>query len=525
MTGKNFIGFTLSAEGNRHFRTSNPSTGEFSSTEFIEATSNETDAAVELASNAFSAFNSLEPGRRADFLLEIAREIELLGNQLIDLFCFESGLPVGRAEVERKRTLFQLRSFAAALVQGDWMEASIDTADANFDPSKPDLRKMLTGLGPVVVFGASNFPLAYSTAGGDTASAFAAGCPIIVKSHPLHAGTSELIAGAIVKAAVNTGMPDGVFSHLNAKDFLIGRQLVSHPLIKGVGFTGSLSGGKALFDLAAARPEPIPVFAEMGSINPVVVFSSAINSKASKLSDQLSFSVTNAAGQFCTKPGLIFLEESVQSESFIKDLGEKIASSANQVMLHESIFERFESNRIQAIKSQPEKIFESVDKKGSNTGVQTLLVVDANKFVQQESLRNEVFGPFAVLVRFQNNSELQECLSLIEGSLTTSVFSENEELEVKPLIAHLNKKAGRIIFNGVPTGVTVCPSMNHGGPFPATSDSRFTAVGIDAMRRFLRPVAYQNFPQSLLPPALKNSNELGIYRRINGVRSIDSLDS
>ncbi len=517
MRVKNFIGYTLSAEGNISFRTSNPSTGEGSVLEFFEATADEADRAAELAHLAFDQFNPLLPQKRAEFLIAISEEIEILGDRLIELYCFESGLSTERAEVEKKRTLVQLRSFASALVQGDWLEASIDFADPKNDPPKPDLRKMMTGIGPVVVFGASNFPLAYSTAGGDTASALAAGCPVIIKSHPLHAGTGFLVAEAIIKAAKRTNMPDGVFSNLNSSDFSIGRQLVLHPFVKAVGFTGSIAGGRALFDLAASRKEPIPVFAEMGSTNPVVIMGSALKNEAEHISTVLSSSITTAAGQFCTKPGILFVEESEYSDMFIQQLGSKIISSPAHVMLHNSIHDRFETGRNTAVAKEHLELFENKRNDQLSLGRQTLMVVDSSTYLKEEVLRNEVFGPFAVVVRCRDEEEIIWCLKHIEGSLTASLFTSETPCN-ELLLKTLNNKAGRLIFNGVPTGVTVCPSMNHGGPYPATTDNRFTAVGIDAMRRFLRPLSFQNFPRELLPIALRNENELGINRRVNGIQ-------
>lgn len=519
MTGKNFIGYALSAEGDRSFGTSNPLTGEQSSCFFFDATHEEVERAVQLAQRSFNEFNNFTPARRAEFLFAIAQEIELLGDNLIEIFCFESGLSFERADVELRRALFQLQSFADALIQGDWMEVSIDTADPQNNPQKPDLRKMMTGIGPVVVFGASNFPLAYSTAGGDTASALAAGCPVIVKSHPLHAGTGSLVAEAIVKAAKRTEMPEGVFSNLNSNDFAVGKQLVLHSLVKAVGFTGSLKGGRSLFDLAASRKEPIPVFAEMGSTNPVVVFNSAIENNGDQIAALLSASITNAAGQFCTKPGIILVEESNCSNEFIVKLGSGISSSQDHVMLHASIHERFEIGRVKAIQLGHQQLFENSADKGVSIGRQTLMVVDSKSFQSEEVLRNEVFGPFAIVVVCQGLEDILNCIERIEGSLTASIFVKDVDDVNTSLISLIQSKVGRVIFNGVPTGVSVCPSMNHGGPYPATTDSRFTAVGIDAMKRFLRPVSYQNFPQKLLPLALQDTNELGITRRINGERT------
>jgi NADP-dependent aldehyde dehydrogenase len=382
---------------------------------------------------------------------------------------------------------------------------------------------MLFGLGPVVVFGASNFPLAYSTAGGDAAAAFAAGCPVIVKAHPMHAGTGELVSGAIIKAAKETGMPGGIFSNLNAQNFEVGQQLVLHPAIKAVGFTGGIQGGRALFDLAASRPEPIPVFAEMGSTNPIVIFPSALISGLDNWTSAYADSILSGTGQFCTSPGLIFLQQSSDSDRFIEVLSEKLISAEAGVMLHPDIHARFESGK-RTMLSHSERSIEK-EKTDGIRGRQALMVVSAEDFIGHESLRHEVFGPFAIIILCKEEKELLTALSALNGQLTGTVLGSEKEIKDNfSVVEILKQRVGRLIFNGVPTGVEVCPSMNHGGPYPASTDARFTAVGIDAVRRFARPVVYQNCPQDLLPLELRNRNDLGIMRRINGAYSVEDVN-
>ena len=338
ITGQNYIGSRRSAEGSVTYRTINPKLNTENKWECTEATKNEIDEATRLASQAFKTFRKSSPEERAAFLDAIADEIENLGDELIEVYCQESGLPQGRAQGERGRTMFQLRSFAEMLRKGNWMETAIDLAIPDREPMpKPDLRKTYIPLGPVVVFGSSNFPLAYSTAGGDTASALAAGCPVIVKSHPMHAGTGELVASAIIKAAEKTGMPNGVFSNLNSKGIEVGIQLVNDPKVKAVGFTGSIRGGRALYDIANQRPEPIPVFAEMGSINPVVISQGALESKGDSWADTYAGSITLGTGQFCTNPGLILAVDSPELDVFASRLAAKIVEIDPMCMLHPNI--------------------------------------------------------------------------------------------------------------------------------------------------------------------------------------------
>lgn len=517
MTGQNFVGCEYSARGTRVFRTFDPVKNKENPTLFFEATQEEVDKAAELAEDAFIKLQSISYIQRAQFLFEIANEIEELGESLLNCYISESGLSYDRALSERARTIFQLRSFAELVKINEWIEPSIDLADNDRIPVKPDLRKMLIGIGPVVVFGASNFPLAYSTAGGDTAAAFAAGCPVIVKSHPMHAGTGELVASAIVKAAKKTDMPKGIFSNLNAVGFEVGQTLVQHSKIKAVGFTGSIKGGRALFDLANNRPEPIPVFAEMGSLNPIVILTESLDENSEKWSALISSSITTGSGQFCTKPGLIFMIDNEVTDRFIEELTAQVIHKDALSMLHPSIHEKFEKNKSLALQDVSGVSFEKEGTISLNYGRQAILVVGGQTFCENPRLHEEVFGPFSIIVKCKNQTELINCIDKLNGQLTGTVIGSVEEIiSFSQIITVLQNKVGRIIFNGVPTGVEVCPSMHHGGPYPASTDSRFTAVGIDSIRRFARPVVFQNCPQELLPLPLKNDNSLNIKRRLNG---------
>ena len=519
ITGKNYIGNRLSGEGTVTYKTFNPVTNTENENIFYEATASEIDAAVALASKAFQEFRFVSGQRKAAFLNAIADEIMALDDELVQTYCSETGLPEGRAKGERGRTIFQLRSFADLVVEGSWVEASVDHGIPDREPApKPDLRKMNIPLGPVVVFGASNFPLAYSTAGGDTAAGLAAGCPVIVKSHPMHAGTGELVASAIQKAAQKTGMPDGVFSNLNSSGIEVGVQLVKHPEVKAVGFTGSIRGGRALLDLAAQRPEPIPVFAEMGSINPVVLLPNSIVQRGYELAKTYAGSITLGTGQFCTNPGLLLGIKSGELTNFINQLGDEISKLQPSVMLHPNIHEAYESNTNNAIQQEAVQVVSSYeDEVKTNHARQMVVTVEGESFLSNPKLHQEVFGPFSMVVQCENSTQLKEIIASLEGQLTGTIIAGDSELEkYSEVVSALQNRVGRIIFNGVPTGVEVCPSMVHGGPYPASTDSRFTAVGIHSIKRWVRPFSYQNWPNELLPDELKDENPLQIQRTING---------
>ena len=486
---------------------------------FRDATSQEVDQALKEAQQAFLTYKNFDGKRKAGFLRAIAKEIEALGDLLVKTAMEETNLPEARIISERGRTTSHCRMFADYVEEGSWIEARIDTAIPDRTPlPKADIRKMSVAVGPIVVFGAANFPLAYSTAGGDTASALAAGCPVIVKAHPAHAKTSSLVAEAIFKALLSTGMPKGVFQHVHGVGFEVGKALVTHPLTKGVGFTGSLAGGKALFDLANARPEPIPVFAEMSSVNPVVLLPESLKRDADKTAEKLAGSITLGVGQFCTNPGLIFAIEGDGLNQFAAALGKHISAAAPGKMLHQGIADNYHKKLADTLGQKGVKLEGQSTSEGDNSQGRPLVAsVDAAEYFKNPKLAEEVFGPFSLIIRCKDINVLNAVVNTTHGQLTASVIGDEAEIaKYKDLMNILIEKAGRLIINGVPTGVEVCPSMQHGGPYPSTTDSRFTSVGTDAVKRFVRPVAFQSFPESLLPEELKTTNPRKIWRLFNG---------
>ena len=526
ITGKNQIGYSLSCLGSKTFKTFNPQLNAENKSVFYEANEAEINQAVTVASEAFKTFRTLSGKQKASFLRAIADEILALDTSLISTYCAETGLPEGRAMGERGRTVFQLRSFASLVTEGSWVDATIETAQPDRKPlPKVDLRKMLTPLGPVVVFGASNFPLAYSTAGGDTAAALAAGCPVIVKSHPMHAGTGELVAQAITKAAQKTGMPNGVFSNLNSSGIEVGVQLAKHPQVKAIGFTGSVGGGRALYNLAAQREEPIPVFAEMGSVNPVVILPESVKEKGESWAKTYAGSITLGSGQFCTNPGLIIGLKSDDLTHFINILGQEILKIDPSCMLHPNIIGAYETKRDVALAQNGlEKVTSFNNDVQKNYGRQVVTTVEGDTFLNNLKLHQEVFGPFSMIVQCEDLDQLETIISNLEGQLTGTILAEKEELNKhQNIVMALQNRVGRLIFNGVPTGVEVCAAMQHGGPYPASTDSRFTAVGVHSIKRWVRPVSYQNWPNNALPDALKNENPLEILRTIDGRLSKDKI--
>lgn len=522
ITGKNYIGSQLLASGDKIFKTFNPQLNTENPWLFTEASSDEIKLATAIADKAFLSFQKCSGKEKSIFLKAIADEIMALGDALLDVYCQESGLPRGRAEGERGRTIGQLNAFAALVADGSWVEAAIDTAIPDRVPlPKVDIRKMMRPLGTVVVFGSSNFPFAYSTAGGDTASALAAGCPVIVKSHPMHAGTSEMVASAVIKAAQKTNMPEGVFSNLNSSGIEVGVQLVQDPLVKAVGFTGSIKGGRALYDLAAKRPEPIPVFAEMGSINPVVILPQALKQNPEKWANAYAGSVTLGAGQFCTNPGLMLAVKNEDLNAFTVLLADEILKIAPVCMLNPSIHKNYQSGNQELSSQDGVRVIASWDENvNPNFASQKILTVSGKDFLKNPVLHKEVFGPFSIVVQCENESELNAILNKLEGQLTGTILAEDNEIDnFGSVVDALSNRVGRIIFNGMPTGVEVCPAMVHGGPYPSSSDSRFTAVGINSIKRWVRPFSYQNWPDAQLPEALQNENPLGISRLVNNVQT------
>jgi NADP-dependent aldehyde dehydrogenase len=484
---------------------------------FKDATIEEINEAAEAAWKAFHMYRKLSLKERAVFMRTIGKEIENLGDDLIKTANEESHLPEARLRNERARTIFQLNNYADACERGEWLEARIDTAIPDKNPPKPDLRKMLIPIGPIVVFGAANFPFAYSTAGGDTACAFAAGCPVIVKAHPAHAHTSEMVAAAIMTAARNCNLPAGIFSHIHGIKNEIGEALVKHPHVKGVGFTGSLLGGKQLFDWANQRKEPIPVFAEMSSINPVFLMPEKLKQSAADLAKLYAGSITLGVGQFCTNPGLIIAIDNNDLETFIETLGAEIKKSAPGEMLHAGIFKNYVERRANAMAQEGvETIATSEIEPVFNQGVPTLASATAKAFINNPILHQEVFGPYSIIIRCEDMEEMKNVAEHIEGQLTATLMATENDIKNNDELAESVKNiCGRFILNGVPTGVEVCLSMQHGGPFPSTTDSRFTSVGADGIKRFARPMCFQNWPNELLPDELKNENPLGIFRTVN----------
>jgi alpha-ketoglutaric semialdehyde dehydrogenase len=467
---------------------------------------------------AFCDYRKISGNQKADFLDGIAAMLEQASAALVAVATTETNLPEARLSGERMRTCNQLRQFSAMLREGSWVDARIDTAQPERQPlPKPDVRKMNVALGPVVVFGASNFPFAYSTAGVDTAAALAAGCSVVLRGHPAHPKTSLAVAELISQAAHKSGIPKDTFIHVDGPGFEIGKLLVQHPQTKAVGFTGSYSGGKALYDYAQQRPEPIPVFSEMGSINPVYLLPESLKSLAAQTAEQYSVSITQSVGQFCTNPGLIIGVERESLRNFITLLSDKLKQIPPARMLHEGISKSFYHKRAQALKQKGvDLVAMSVSEEPENYGVPTLATVSADDFLNNPGLHDEVFGPYSLIVRAKDIKQMQAIAENLPGQLTSTAIGLDAELsEHQGLLEAIASRAGRIILNGVPTGVEVCPSMHHGGPFPATTDSRFSSVGIDAVKRFVRPLSFQNYPESLLPDELKTSNPLEIWRLFN----------
>ena len=492
---------------------------------FNDATIPEIGNTMQQAWKAFHIYRKCSLKQRADFMRAIAKEMEALGDELLKVAGEETNLPEARLRNERARTMFQLTSYADACEKGDWLEARIDTALPDKNLPKPDIRKMLVPLGPVVVFGAANFPFAYSTAGGDTATAFAAGCPVIVKAHPAHAGTSELVAKAILKAAADCVMPDGIFAHVHGASFEVGKALIEHPHTKAVAFTGSFAGGKQLFDWAGQRKVPIPVFAEMSSINPVFLLPEKMKTGAAEMAKMYAGSITLGVGQFCTNPGLIIGLESKELEVFANTLGNEISKTAPATMLHPGIFKNYRKKKDDALKQQGvETVAVSETKPQLNQGSPTIAIATGQTFLSNPLLHQEVFGPYSLIIRCKDMKEMLQVANHLEGQLTATLMATENDIRIHDkIIDAVRNICGRFILNSVPTGVEVCLSMQHGGPFPATTDSRFGSVGADAIKRFARPIAFQNWSNDLLPDELKNENPLGIWRTVNAELSKDVL--
>jgi len=523
MTGSNFIGGQRSAAGSVRLQSLDARTGEALPQAFAQATPEEVDAAAQAAEAAFAEYNAMAPQRRAQFLDAIADQLDALDDTFVATVCRETALPAGRIQGERARTSNQMRLFATVLRRGDYLGARIDRAQPQRQPMpRPDLRQYRTGVGPVAVFGASNFPLAFSTAGGDTAAALAAGCPVVVKAHSGHMATAERVAEAIERAVVATGMPAGVFNMIYGAG--VGEALVRHPAIQAVGFTGSLKGGRALCELAAARPQPIPVFAEMSSINPVLVLPAALQARGEQVARELAGSVVLGCGQFCTNPGLVIGIAGEAFSNFLAALGAQLADQPGQTMLNAGTLRSY-AQGVQRLHQHPGvRHLAGADQAGDQAQAQ-LFQADVSLLLDGDALlQEEVFGPATVAVAVADEAELRRAVQALHGQLTATLIAEPEDFQrFAALVPLLQRKAGRLLVNGYPTGVEVCDAMVHGGPYPATSDARGTSVGTLAIDRFLRPVCYQDYPDALLPDALKNANPLGLQRLVDGQHSREAL--
>lgn len=475
---------------------------------------------------AFKAYRERPLSDRAGLMRRIAEELGLAGDRLVAVAMRETNLPEARLRGELARTVFQLNSYADGCEKGDWMDIRIDTADDMRTPPRPDIRKMMVPLGPVLVYGASNFPFAYSTAGGDTACALAAGCSVVVKAHPAHPETSLLAAEAIGRAVSHCGLPADLFLHAYGSAVEVGEALVKHPCTKAVGFTGSYTAGKALFDWAAQRKVPIPVFSEMGSVNPVFLLPAKLAQDAPKIAQMYAGSITLGAGQFCTNPGLIIGVEGPDLDSFISELGRAISAIEPATMLHAGIAAAYAEKKTRALAQEGTALAGTgKETEDAMKGQPAIATVDGGNFLRNPLLHQEVFGPYSLVVRCSDMQEMLTIAERMEGQLTATAMATEADMRAYPdLLSAIEDICGRFIVNGVPTGVEVCLAMHHGGPFPATSDSRFSSVGADGIRRFARPVAYQNWPDSLLPDELKNGNPLNILRTVNNEPGRNKLD-
>ena len=521
LTGKQLIGNRESAQSESSFQASDPASGAALHPPFFEATGSEIDAAVTLAVAAFDPFRQLAADVRADFLEAIANETIALGDALLERASAETAHPLARCASERDRAVLHTRQFAERVRDGSWADARIDLPDPSRKPfPKPDVRSLMQPIGPVAIFGASNFPIAISVLGADTISAFAAGCPVVVKAHPGHPGTCELAARAIFRAAESTGMPEGFFSLVHGKSNEVGSRLVSHSGITAAAFTGSLAGGRALFDVANSRPVPIPFYAEMGSINPVFLLPGALKERAAGIAEGFVAALTAGVGQFCTNPGLVLGLESEDWSAFSDLAGEKVSAFAPATMLHAGIHSAYESGISERLQH---KSLELLGR--SQTGADPsrheaaayLFGATQQGLLNDPTLFDELFGPVSTLVGCAGPAELIAVAEKLEGSLSASIHGTGEDLaEYRDLITVLQRKVGRLIFNSYAVGIEVCHSMHHGGPYPATTHSHLTSIGTRAMSRFVRPVCYQDWPDAMLPLELQNANPRGIWRLVDG---------
>jgi 2,5-dioxopentanoate dehydrogenase len=525
LTGQSFIGSRRSTSAGATISAVNPATGEKLAPAYYAASSSDLNQAAELAAQAFAVY-SLVPGKqRAAFLRRVADGLDAIQQPLAERAHLETALPMPRLLGEVARTTGQLRLFASVLEEGSWVDARIDTPLPERKPlPRPGLRSMLRPLGPVAVFGASNFPLAFSAAGGDTASALAAGCPVIVKAHSAHPGTNEMVAAVIQQAVAASGLPEGVYSLLFGSGAEIGAALVQHPSIKAVGFTGSLRGGRQLMDMAAARPHPIPCFTEMSATNPVFLLPGGLQSGPEALAQSLFNSFTLGAGQFCTRPGVVFYVDQPEAQPFMNWLQELVTAAAPFTLLTPGIASSYAHGTEQRAQSAQVAAAANAQSATGCRAAAQLYHVELDEFIKKPDLSEEIFGPTTLLVRCSNTGELLRAAHGVEGQLTASIFGNSDELrDQQPLLAVLEQKAGRVIFNAFPTGVEVSHAMVHGGPYPATADARFTSVGSQAIYRFVRPVCFQSFPDAAVPAELQAANPLGVERLVDGILTRNPL--
>jgi len=519
LSGKSLIGFREGASSGDPLYATDPTTGQHLQPGFIPASGEEVELAVRLAAEAFAIYSRIPGRERAAFLRTIASKIEAIADDVIERANQETALPKARLQGETARTCAQLRLFAQVAEEGSWVNARIDHADPDRKPApKADIRSMLRPLGPVVVFGASNFPLAFSVAGGDTASALAGGNTVIVKAHAAHPGTSELVGHAVREAVRECGLPEGVFSLLFGSGSQIGTALMKHPLVRAGGFTGSRTAGRILMDVAASRPEPIPFYAEMSSTNPVFILPGALRERAENIAAGLHASFTLGAGQFCTKPGMVFLPKNPDAAPFTSKLRQLVTESSPFHLLTRNIHASYD----EAIANRKTDSAVGLVAEASSTDAAgfaanpVLFETDAESFLGSD-LDAEIFGPTTLLVRHSSRNQVLAIARSLEGHLTATIHGTDQDLrDYADLIAILETKVGRLIFNGFPTGVEVTHAMVHGGPYPSTSDGRSTSVGTQAIFRFTRLVCYQGFPDAALPGELKNANPLGLWRMIDG---------
>lgn len=520
LAGRSLIGFRDGNGSGEPFYATDPTTGRPLPPGYIAATPEEVGIAALLASEAFAGYGRVPGAERAAFLRQIAAKIESIAGDVVERAGQETALPLARLQGETARTCAQLRLFAEVAEEGSWVAARIDRADPERKPAaKPDIRSMLRPLGPVVVFGASNFPLAFSVAGGDTASALASGNPVIVKAHAAHPGTSELVGQMVRESVRECGLPEGVFSLLFDGGTDVGTALVKHPLVKAGGFTGSRAAGRVLMDVAAARPEPIPFYAEMSSTNPVFILPGALRQRSEPIAAGLHASFSMGAGQFCTKPGMIFLPPGEEAASFTDRLRQLVAGSAPFHLLTERIHSAYDSALADRKADGSVTLLAEAPKASQAAGFavgSALFETEAATF-QEAHLDTEIFGPTTLLVQNLNRDQVLAIAHSLDGHLSATIHGTEQDLhDFADLIRILENKVGRLVFNGFPTGVEVCHAMVHGGPYPSTSDGRSTSVGTQAIFRFTRPVCYQGFPDEALPQELKNANPQGIWRMVDG---------